>query len=425
MRGGSSRSRTRRDPVGALLAVTLAVAATGAGCGAGSDTGAGGARTLNWYVFNEPGGAYDAAAANCNKQAKGRYKINYVKLPTDANQQRELLVRRLAAKDSSVDIAGMDVIWTAEFAQAGWIKPWTGANRAKAIEGRLEGPLKTVEYKGQVWGAPFTTNTQLLWFRKDRVKKPPENLTWDQLIDQASNKGTAIEVQGNQYEGLTVWVNALIAGAGGQIVDQKGDVKVNRTAETAAEIIKKLATSKAAPPGLQTNKEDEARLGFQEGRSDYQVNYTFIYASAAEQKGFQDKIGWTRYPRTVAERPSRPPLGGINLGIGSYSKNPDLAYEAALCLAQPKNQIIAGEKGGLPPTTESLYIDPKVKKAFPFADVLRTSIEEGGPRPVIAAYSDVSLAVQKTYHPEPKIQPSDIVSQLRDRMKKAAEGKIF
>ena len=60
--------------------------------------------TLNWYVFKEPGGAYDQAVANCNKEANGRYKIAYQALPTDANQQRELLVRRLAAKDSSVDL---------------------------------------------------------------------------------------------------------------------------------------------------------------------------------------------------------------------------------------------------------------------------------------------------------------------------------
>ncbi len=33
-------------------------------------------------------------------------------------------MRRLAAKDSSIDLIGMDVIWTGEFAQAGWITPF-------------------------------------------------------------------------------------------------------------------------------------------------------------------------------------------------------------------------------------------------------------------------------------------------------------
>jgi trehalose/maltose transport system substrate-binding protein len=409
---------------GAVVCAALVAVAAGAGCG--SERQGGGARTLNWYVFNEPGGAYDAAVSRCNQEARGRYRINYVRLPTDANQQRELLVRRLAAKDPSVDIAGMDVIWTAEFAQAGWIRPWTGRYRTEAIEGRLAGPVRTVEYRGQVWAVPFTTNTQLLWYRKDRVPPPPEDITWAQLIGEAAKQGKAIEEQGAQYEGLTVWVNALIQGAGSALVDQQGKVTLlPQATREAAEIIRDLATSRAAPPALATSKEDDARLGFESGRSNYQLNYTFIYASAAEKKGFQPKIGWSRYPRTVAGRPSRPPLGGINLGIGAYTRHPDLAYAAALCLAQPANQAVATEKGGLPPTSEAVYEDPKVKKAFPFSDLLRASIDDGGPRPVVPAYSDISLAVQKTFHPETEIQPDKVVKELRVRLDKAAEGGIF
>ena len=403
----------------------LAAAAAAAGCGSGGRE-EGGARTLNWYVFNEPGGAYDEAVNRCNRQAAGRYRINYVRLPTDANQQRELLVRRLAARDPSVDIAGMDVIWTAEFAQAGWIRPWTGRHRQQAVEGRLQGPVRTVEYRGQVWAVPFTTNTQLLWYRKDRVPPPAQDITWEQLITQASRQGKAIEEQGAQYEGLTVWVNALIEGAGSSLVDQQGRVTVQPQAtRQAAQIIKRLATSPAAPPALSTSKEDDARLGFESGRSNYQLNYTFIYASAAEKPGFQPRIGWSRYPRSVAGRPSRPPLGGINLGVGAYTRQPQLAHEAALCLAQPANQATASEKGGLPPTSEAVYEDPRVRKAFPFSDLLRASIDDGGPRPVVPAYSDISLAVQKTFHPERDIEPAEVVGKLRARLDKAVEGGIF
>jgi len=406
---------------------TTAALAAGTGCGF-SDTGGGGrGQTLNWYVFNEPGGANEEAIKRCNKESGGRYNIQYRRLPTDANQQRELIVRRLAAEDSTVDLVGMDVIWTAEFAEAGWIEPWEGERRRAAIRGKLDGPRKTVEYQGKVWAIPFTTNTQLLFYRKDRVDEPPEDFTWDEMIDQAAADGRAVEVQAAQYEGYTVWINSLIAGAGGQVVDQEGNVKVDESAARAGEIIKKLATSAAAPPGMANNKEDQARIGFESGRSNYQVNYTFIYPSAAENVGedFQKKIGWARYPRTNADMPSRPPLGGINIGVGAFSENKDLAFEAAQCLAQPANQATASELGGLPPTTESAYDLPKVKKALPFADLLRESIEEGAPRPVNPAYSDISLAIQQTYHPPENIQPDQVREQLEERMEKAAEGKIF
>jgi multiple sugar transport system substrate-binding protein len=400
-------------------------AAVFAGCGSSGSSS--GSKTLNWYVFNEPSGAYEQAVKTCNAQANGRYRIVYQRLPTDANQQREQVVRRLAAKDSSVDLIGMDVIWTAEFAQAGWIKPWLGARGAAATKGKLAGPVKTVRFKGRVWAIPFTSNTQLLWYRKDQVPKPGPNFTWSQMTDEAIKKGKSIEVQGNQYEGLTVWVNALVNGAGSPLVSQTGQVTAkNGALVLAASIIHRLATTKAAPPGLGTNKEDEARLGFESGRSDYEVNYTFIYPSAAMVKGgFQKKIGWARFPRTVAGLPSRPPLGGINIGVGAYTKKSGLAFQAAQCLAQPKNQVAASSKGGLPPTTEAAYNDPAVKKGFPFAALLRESINAAGPRPVEPAYSDVSLAIQKTFHPEEGIQPSKLPSQLKGRLEKAAEGKIF
>jgi multiple sugar transport system substrate-binding protein len=413
-----------KSRLASITGLVLVASLTALGCGGGG--GGGGTPTLNWYVFKEPGGAYDKAVADCNKQANGRYEIKYQALPTDANQQRELLVRRLAAKDSSVDLAGMDVIWTAEFAGAGWIKPWTGANRAVAMKDKLAGPLKTVEYKGQIWALPFTSNTQLLWYRKDLVPNPGEDATWDQIINTADQKGKAIEEQGKQYEGLTVWVNALVAGGGTPLVSQAGKVTASDAAiKKAAEIMKRLATTKAAPAGLNTNTENEARLGFEAGRSVYQLNYTFIWPSAAAIKGFQDKIGWARYPRTVADKPSRPPLGGINIGVGAYTKHAGLAYAAARCLASDKHQAIASELGGLPPTTASVYNDPKVKKAFPFADELRKSIEAAGPRPVTPAYADISLAIQKTFHPPDSLNPDDVVGKLKDRLDKAAEGKIF
>src|SRR5919199_2776453 len=104
-------------------AFATALVVTLGGCGS---SGKHGPATLNWYVFNEPSGSFKAAVERCNSQSQGRYRIKIQALPTDADQQRELIVRRLAAKDSSVDIIGMDVDWTAEFAEARWIKPWNG-----------------------------------------------------------------------------------------------------------------------------------------------------------------------------------------------------------------------------------------------------------------------------------------------------------
>ena len=112
----------------ALLIVALALT----GCGADRS---GEIPVLNWYVFNEPSGAFAEIAERCTKVAGNRYRIALRFLPADADQQREQLARRLAARDADLDVIGMDVIWTAEFAAARWIRPWP-ANLVKKRRAR-------------------------------------------------------------------------------------------------------------------------------------------------------------------------------------------------------------------------------------------------------------------------------------------------
>ena len=362
------------------------------------------------------------------RAGQGAYKINVVKLPQDADQQRELLVRRLAAGDSDIDLMTMDVIWTAEFAQAGWVREWQGPFAKAARKGRIPSLVKTAEYKDKLWAAPFTTNTQLLWFNKDIVKgKPPA--TWDEMFKQSEklgDKGT-IEVQAARYEGLTVWFNALVASQGGQIVDESGKAKVDDTAARAGAIMKRLGTGNSAPKGLNNMKEDQGRLAFQKGDSAFQINYPFIYASAGEEApDFQKKIGFARYPAVEKGRKSAPPIGGFNIGVSKYSKNPALAFQAAQCVASSKSQLVANAKGGLPPTTEALFTSKAVQKAYPgFAKLMRESLKDGKPRPATPAYNDVSLAVQATLHPIGSIDPPSVPGDLRDKLKTVDEGGIF
>src|SRR3954452_2903971 len=123
-----------------IAAVLLLASLVAAGCGGESSSGP---KTLNLWVFNEPSGSFTDAAKRCSDASNGRYRVVYNKLSNDADQQRQSLVRRLAAKDSSIDIAGMDVVWTAEFAEANWIKAWPERFAADLRKGTLAGPLKT------------------------------------------------------------------------------------------------------------------------------------------------------------------------------------------------------------------------------------------------------------------------------------------
>jgi multiple sugar transport system substrate-binding protein len=406
-------------PVAAALlsaAVLLGLAACGGG-------GSGGAAKLNLWVFQEPSGSFTSAAKRCSAASKGQYTISFNALSNDADQQRQTLVRRLAAKDSSIDIAGMDVVWTAEFATAGWIKPWPARYANVLKKGTLAGPLKTATYRGRIWAAPANTNTQLLWYRKDLVKTPAA--TWDGLIDQAVKlpKAGRIEIQGAQYEGIVVWFNSLVQSAGGLIV-RNGKSDPSAAWLKAATIMKRLATSKAADPSISAQKEDQNRIAFEQGEAAFEVNYPFIYpsAKAGAPKIFKE-IGWKPYPAVSESKPTKAPIGGINWGVGAYTKHPTAAFAAAACLRNEANQRVAASAGGLPPTLAKLYDDPKFKKAYPFSDLIRKQVDSGAVRPQTAAYSDVSLAIAKTVSPPSNIKLNGFVDDLNSKISDALQSK--
>lgn len=417
----TGRSRVR------LVSLFCAVIIGGgvvAGCGGDED----GPVSLKWFIAIQPGGSIQEVAKTCSKQSGGKYRIDLELLPTDASQQREQLVRRLGAEDSSIDLIGMDVVWTAEFANAGWISKWSGADAKEVTRGVFDPVIETASFNGDLYGAPFNSNTQLLWYRKDKVPKPPE--TWDEMVRMAEEigpgNGGQIQLQANLYEGFTVWANAMIESAGTQVLSGPTEVELARDPTSKAlASMGLLANSSAAAPNLTTSDEDTSRLGFEAGAA-FMVNYTFAYGSALENAPEVAKnMGAARYPGIEPGRESKPPLGGFNLGISSYTEQEELAIEAAKCLTAPEQQLTVTELDGLAPARSGLYGTKAVKKAFPgFADLVRESIETAGPRPVTPAYQDVSLAIQSALHPPTEINPDDpapAYDELKDKVEQGVK----
>jgi multiple sugar transport system substrate-binding protein len=433
-RGGPGRAGGRRVGFLAVAATVAAVALAACGSSGGSGGsgssggGGGGTATLNWYMFPDGSGSFSAAAANCSKASNGAYRINLNVLPNDADGQRQQMVRRLAAKDSSLDILGLDVTWEAEFSEAGWILPFTGARRTAVENGTLASTVKAATWRNQLVAAPLNTNTQLLWYRKDLVPNPPT--TWQQMVDDATQlakqgKPHFIEVQGAEYEGYTVLFNTLVASAGGSILNASSTkAQLGEPAVKAVQAIQLLAHSPAADPSWSNQQEDDNRLAFESGSAAFELNYPFIYPSALENApALAKNIGWAQYPSLVPGQQSHVTIGGNDLAVSSYSKHPNQAFDAINCLRSRTNQITYAIKGGLPPTLESLYTDPAlVKGGYPFASAIFTSLQNGTARPQTPAYQSVSLQISYTLSPPTSVKVSDL-NTLKSRINDALNSK--
>jgi multiple sugar transport system substrate-binding protein len=397
----------------------------------GTSSGGTGPVKLNYYVFNDVSGSFATAVTNCSKASGGKYTISYNKLPAAADDQRLQLVRRLAAADNSMDILGLDVTWEAEFAEAGWILPWTGTYKQQAEAGTLKVPLQTATWKGKLYAVPANSNTQLLWYRSDLVKTPPK--TWDQMISDAEalakqGKAHLIEIQGAQYEGTTVWFNTMVTSAGGSILTPNGQhASLGPPAVTALKTMKRLATSKAADPSLPVQMEDQNRLAMESGAAAFELNYPFVYPSMKTDKPDLFKhFKWALYPSVISGKPSRVTIGGLDLAVSKYSRHPQLAFQAALCLRNRENQLNAAVKGGLPPTLESLYHDPKMFPAYPFhADIL-TALQNASVRPQTPAYQNISIVISHLVSPPAGIDPVPTEQTMKTQINEAllSEGLI-
>ncbi len=431
-------------------AVTVLAAAGLTACGSDSS-----GTVLSFYTAADGAEQYAQAAAVCTEQAQGRYSVQQRTLPKNADDQRLQLARRLTGGDAGLDLMTLDVVWTAEFAEAGWALPLPPEIAADVTEGTLQGPLESATWQDVLYAAPLNTNTQLLWYRKDLMPdgQPPQ--TWDEMIEIASGLASEglpswIGVTGRQYEGLMVWFNTLLASAGGSVVADDGvtvTLADGDAAVTALDIMKRVATAPGADPSLNQADEAAVRLGMESGRTAFEVNWPFVLPGILENAAdlpFIDENGNVTvvdtgntvltvdgeqnflpapYPSVIPGEPAKVTIGGFNIAVARTSTHPDLAFEAMTCLRNEENQRNNAVAGGVPPTLEVLYDDPVFQEAYPAWREVRASLENAAVRPASPAYQSISTLVTSTLNPVDRIDPPKTVDELAEQVRKAVNSE--
>ena len=426
-----------------------------------SSCGGEGKPTLHWYVNPDGVATFEEYAAECSTDD---YDISVEQLPSSATDQRVQLARRLAAEDSSTDLMNLDPVFVAEFANAGWLAEITDDNTENNLaseilssaEGNgdyLAGAADTVIWEDKAFAIPLWANTQVLWYRKSLAEAAgldmEQPVTWEQIIQAAAENNGSVGVQANRYEGYVVLISALMQGAGGQIVtntEAGRDTEVDLDSEAgraAAEVIQMLADSPAAHADLSVSNEGTvlARMfppdpDAPQGAGEFMVNWTFVYKNyegligqpggPADEQEFED-LGWARYPQTVEGQESKPPIGGIDIGVGAFSDNLDFAMEASQCITSTQAQVDLALNDGLMPSTNSAYDEVAASGDYPedLIELFRTSVDEGGPRPKSAFYAMISSAVQARWHSPVSVDPDTTPQESAEYLQDILEGKAL
>ncbi|MEO3855206.1 ABC transporter substrate-binding protein [Acrocarpospora sp. B8E8] len=321
--------------------------------------------------------------------------VTLLELPEAADEQRAQMVANLQAHSDRYDVLGLDVVWTAEFADAGWIVPLDRG--AFPLAKFLPPVVDTAVYQDKLWAVPYTSNAGLLYYRTDLLgtEKPPR--TWAELRDQATRLGRDKGLGGYAgqflpYEGLTVNFAEAVQSAGGEILspDARRVTMDPAVATTALDFLVTGLRDGWIPQEALSFKEEESRLAFQEGRLLFARNWPHAYGPATHS-AVAGKFAVTRLPGR--DGPGSSSLGGTNLAVSAFSRRQQSALDFIRYFTGLENQRLVLTEGSFPPVWTQLYDDPALIERFPYLPVLKEAILTARPRPVTANYNQVSLAV--------------------------------
>jgi multiple sugar transport system substrate-binding protein len=372
--------------------------------------------SVTWCIGKDTTGAF-AQVIKLYEQAHPGVTVHLLELPTSADQQRTQIVQRLQAKSSECDVLGMDVTWAAEFAAQGWLKDVTPAIQARQNE-FIPATLNTVKINGKYWGVPFNTNAGLLYYNTKKVHQAPT--TWQQAYQMAKSDG-GLGYQGQAYEGLTVDFLELLYSAGGTVLSPNGKTATidSPQAQQVLSFMQQGMKNGSVPQAVLTYLEEDSRNAFQTGRVSILRNWPYVYALA---KAAHVPFKVEPLPTWAGGKPASV-LGGYNLGISSYSKNPGAALSFINFATAPAAQKKFFIKSSLPAVLTQVYSDPAVIKAQPFAPQLLKAVQNGVSRPVSPVYPQISEAIYKNVYSAlssgtaPKSALANAQSQINSALK--------
>ena len=288
-----------------ILSVVLAVAMAGtmlAGCGAKKE-----AKNKNSItVLVESGSPAEALAKETAASFEEETGCEVIIDAVAYTGMYDKLSTEIKAKQAAHDVACIDAVWLAAFADA--IEAINDADTSDFLPTLQESG--TID--GSLLGYPMWVNTKVLIYRKDLIPEDKVPQTWEEY------QALAKELKTDDMSGTTVFGSgsdavcsfldfACQAGAEGLVFDKDGNVNITDQAYVdALNFMVENATADYTPDDSLATASTESQELFTNGKTAMQLNWSHQYPAAVEALG-ADKVGCA-------------PMIGGSAGVGATTR---------------------------------------------------------------------------------------------------------
>ncbi len=370
-----------------LLAVSVIVAGCGSKNNSGSDSASGDNKTVKvWFMGTSE--SVEPIAKMYEEKNPG-VKIDVQAIPWDSAHDK--LLTAVASKNGP-DVIQMGTTWIPEFASAGALldmAPYIEQYPELKTENFFDGAIQTTQYDGVTVGIPWYVETRGLFYRTDllaEVGYPEGPNTWDELKDAGKKlaaRGTGnyampIDAKDQNYLSMFAWQ------AGSDVIGADRKPQFNQPEYVEAmNFLNSLYKENLVPP-----TDLDTVTGFKDGTVPMFISGPWMIQAVKDQNP-EIEGKWT-VKTLPANKNNKSLMGGSDLSIFKYSKNPEGAAKFIAYLSSEEAQLKYYETSNSMPALKSAWDNEQF--ADPMIAAYGKQLESAIPTPMVKEWEEVSQA---------------------------------
>ncbi|WP_047153193.1 extracellular solute-binding protein [Aneurinibacillus tyrosinisolvens] len=311
-----------------------------------------------------------------------------------------------AKGDASYDVVDTDEIWTAEYANAGFIQPVTARYTDEMKSGILPAALNITKLKGDYYGVPMFNDVLFFYYNEDMLKKagfdhPPK--TWDEFtaMSKTLQQKKIVEDAASTWgwsanEGLVCYFSQFLASHGGKFLDEKGNPVFNdaKGVQALQYMVDSMNKDGIVSKSSLNSNDRQILDAFKNGKTAFVSGWSFYWG---ELNGKDSKIKGKAKVGLVPSAngaPNSTVTGSMYLGISAQTQHADAAWKFIEFLGSKEIQKQQSLKAGALPIWKDLYNDEELNKNHGAMKEMVKQLENTTSRPSLESYSEFSKDLQ-------------------------------